>query len=38
MTRKQIGWAAVAAGFLAFFVAVPPFTVRTPALPIGRSA
>ena len=35
MTRKQIGWAAVAAGFLAFFVAVPPFTVRTPALPIA---
>jgi simple sugar transport system permease protein len=34
MTRKQIGWAAVAAGFLAFFVAVPPLTVRTPALPI----
>jgi simple sugar transport system permease protein len=34
MTRKQIGWAAVAAGFLAFFVAVPPLTIRTPALPI----
>ena len=35
MTRKHFGWAAVAAGFLAFFVAVPPFTVRTPALPIA---
>jgi len=35
VTHKQIGWAAVAAGFLAFFVAVPPFTVRTPALPIA---
>ena len=34
MTRKQVGWAAVAAGFLAFFVAVPPLTVRTPVLPI----
>ena len=34
MTRRQFGWAAVAAGFLAFFVAVPPLTVRTPALPI----
>ena len=34
MTPQQIGWAAVAAGFLAFFVAVPPLTVRTPAVPI----
>ena len=34
MSHKQVGWAAVACGFLAFFVAVPPFTVRTPALPI----
>ena len=34
MTRKHVGWAAVACGFLAFFVAVPPLTVRTPALPI----
>ena len=34
MTRKQVGWAAIAAGFLAFFVALPPLTVRTPALPI----
>jgi len=34
MTRKHVGWAAIACGFLAFFVAVPPLTVRTPALPI----
>ena len=34
MTRRQIGWAAVAAGFLAFFVAVPPLTIRTPAVSI----
>jgi general nucleoside transport system permease protein len=35
VSRRQVGWAAVAAGFLAFFVAVPPLTVRTPALPIA---
>jgi simple sugar transport system permease protein len=34
VTRKQFGWAAVAAGFLAFFVAVPPLTIRTPIVPI----
>jgi general nucleoside transport system permease protein len=34
VTRRQFGWAAVAAGFLAFFVAVPPFTIRTPVVPI----
>ena len=34
MSHKQVGWAAVACGFLAFFVAVPPLTVRTPTLPI----
>ena len=34
MTRRQVGWAAVAAGFLAFFVAVPPLTIRTPVVPI----
>jgi general nucleoside transport system permease protein len=34
VTRRQFGWAAVAAGFLAFFVAVPPLTIRTPVLPI----
>jgi general nucleoside transport system permease protein len=34
VTRRHFCWAAVAAGFLAFFVAVPPLTVRTPALPI----
>jgi general nucleoside transport system permease protein len=35
MNHKQVGWAAIAVGFLAFFVAVPPITVRTPALPIA---
>ena len=34
MTTRRIGWAAVALGFLAFFVALPPLTVRTPAVPI----
>jgi ABC-type uncharacterized transport system permease subunit len=34
MTHKQVGWAAVAFGFLAFFVAVPPLTIRTPVVPI----
>ena len=34
MTRRQFGWAAVTAGFLAFFVAVPPLTIRTPVVPI----
>jgi len=31
---KQIGWGGVALGFLAFFIAVPPITVRTP-IPIA---
>jgi len=34
MSHRHVGWAAVAAGFLAFFVAVPPLTVRTPVVPI----
>jgi ABC-type uncharacterized transport system permease subunit len=34
MSHKHVGMAAVAAGFLAFFVAVPPLTVRTPVVPI----
>jgi ABC-type uncharacterized transport system permease subunit len=34
VSRRQVGWAAVAAGFLAFFVAVPPLTIRTPVVPI----
>jgi simple sugar transport system permease protein len=34
MTPKRIGWAAVALGFLAFFVAVPPLTVRSPIVVI----
>ena len=34
MSHKHVGMAAVAAGFLAFFLAVPPLTVRTPVVPI----
>jgi ABC-type uncharacterized transport system permease subunit len=34
MTARRAGWAAIVLGLLAFFVAVPPLTVRTPALPI----
>ena len=34
MSHRHVGMAAVAAGFLAFFVAVPPLTVRTPVVPI----
>src|SRR5690242_19901347 len=34
MTGKRVGWAAVVLGFLAFFVAVPPLTVRSPAVVI----
>jgi general nucleoside transport system permease protein len=30
LTVARAGWAGVALGFLAFFVAVPPLTVRTP--------
>ena len=30
LTVKRIGWAGVALGFLAFFVAVPPLTLRSP--------
>jgi simple sugar transport system permease protein len=30
MTPKRVGWAGVALGFLAFFVAVPPLLIRTP--------
>src|SRR4051794_29302123 len=29
MTARRAGWAGIALGFLAFFVAVPPITVRT---------
>lgn len=32
MTGKRVGWAAIALGFLAFFVAVPPLTVRSPVV------
>jgi ABC-type uncharacterized transport system permease subunit len=34
MTPKRIGWAGVALGFLAFFVAVPPIMIRSP-IPIA---
>jgi general nucleoside transport system permease protein len=34
LTAKRVGIAGIALGFLAFFMAVPPFTVRTPVLPI----
>ena len=34
MTARRAGWAGIALGFLAFFVAVPPITVRTPVVPI----
>jgi general nucleoside transport system permease protein len=30
LTAERAGWAGVALGFLAFFVAVPPFTIRSP--------
>jgi simple sugar transport system permease protein len=30
MSHRHVGMAAVAAGFLAFFVAVPPLTIRSP--------
>ena len=29
MTAKRIGWAGIALGFLAFFIAVPPLLVRS---------
>src|SRR4051812_50156573 len=29
---KQMGWGGVALGFLAFFIAVPPITVRAPTV------
>ncbi len=32
MAAKRIGWAGVALGFLALFVAVPPLTVRSPVV------
>ncbi len=34
MSARNVGWAGIALGFLAFFVAVPPITVRTPTVPI----
>jgi general nucleoside transport system permease protein len=34
MSPKRIGWAGVALGFLAFFIAVPPILIRSP-IPIA---
>jgi simple sugar transport system permease protein len=34
MTGERWGWAGVALGVLAFFVAVPPIEVRTPVVPV----
>jgi simple sugar transport system permease protein len=31
---RRAGWAGVALGFLAFFLTVPPATVRTPVVPV----
>jgi general nucleoside transport system permease protein len=33
-SATRVGWAGVALGVLAFFVAVPPITVRTPVVPV----
>jgi ABC-type uncharacterized transport system permease subunit len=30
LTAARVGWAGIALGFLAFFVAVPPLTIRSP--------
>jgi ABC-type uncharacterized transport system permease subunit len=34
LTAKRVGVAGIVLGFLAFFVAVPPITIRTPVVPI----
>jgi ABC-type uncharacterized transport system permease subunit len=34
MTPRRAGWGGVALGFLAFFLTVPPATVRTPVVPV----
>jgi simple sugar transport system permease protein len=34
LTARRAGWAGVALGVLAFFVCVPPLTVRTPVVPV----
>ena len=40
LTGKRLGWAGVALGFLAFFVAVPPLTIRSvvPTVVLGLLA
>jgi simple sugar transport system permease protein len=35
LTPDRVGWAGVALGVLAFFLAVPPATVRAPVVPIA---
>ena len=34
MSARNVGWVGIGLGCLAFFVAVPPITVRTPTVPI----
>jgi simple sugar transport system permease protein len=34
LDAKRVGIAGIVLGFLAFFLAVPPFTIRTPVVPI----
>jgi simple sugar transport system permease protein len=34
MSSRNVGWAGIGLGLLAFFVAVPPIAVRTPIVPI----
>jgi ABC-type uncharacterized transport system permease subunit len=34
-TRTRAGWTGVALGLLAFFLAVPPAEIRTPAVPVA---
>jgi ABC-type uncharacterized transport system permease subunit len=31
---RRVGWAGVALGFVAFFLTVPPATIRTPVVPV----
>jgi general nucleoside transport system permease protein len=40
LTAQRVGWAGIALGFLAFFVAVPPLTIRSavPTIVLGALA
>jgi simple sugar transport system permease protein len=38
MSVRRAGWAGIALGLLAFFAAVPPLTIRTPAVPLVLGA